>query len=102
MRQADSLQDRVNQETAIPERQNNREIGFNGKQLPQVQVQDFQKHDWPSSRRPSLGNTSISPRMKATATPSMPDLYQRLKQVPIPHRLVNEQHQAFQGDASKS
>lgn len=84
MRHVDGSQDRTEPNVAAAQHPLSRDNGSNRGQQPQIQVQDFQNHDWPSSRRPSVGNASISSRLKANTTPSMPDLYQHLKQVPIP------------------
>ncbi len=84
MRHVDSSQGRTEPNVAAAQHPLSRDNGSNGGKQPLIQVQDFQNHDWPSSRRPSVGNASISSRLKANTTPSMPDLYQHLKQVPIP------------------
>ncbi len=95
VRQVDESQDRTELNTTISQHSRSRDNGLNGRQPPGIQVQDFQNHDWPSSRRPSVGNASISARMKANPTPSMPDLYQRLNQVPLPSGSANQRHESF-------
>ena len=86
MRQTDLLPGGTGPETAPTQRLRDYEGNSNGTSLPQVQVQGFQNHERSSSRRPSIANVSIPPRMKANTTPSMPDLYQRIKQVPLRSR----------------
>lgn len=89
MRHFDALQNFADNEMAGAQDVRGHENGAPRRDLPHVHVQDFQSHDWPSSRRPSVGNNSnSSPRLKSNGAPSMPDLYQRLRQIPTPARSV--------------